>query len=176
MKVRRDNVVVDIPFTNKDLLNVDSLIQFVGSNDGYLVGFYDQSRRARHSFQEDITKQPKIIVDGIFNPEGIQFSNDSLVLNSSWLQAQESTIIVRENTPNITTSNWFIQTTNNLPNENIILGYADQNTFRATQFDNVLNYDNPSINFPLNTKRVWAVTSGATGKKVYLDGTLVASS
>lgn len=176
MKVRRNTTVVDIPYTSKDLINLDSLIQFAGSDDGYLVGFYDQSRKARHSFQEDTTKQPKIISEGIFNPEGVNFSADSLVLDSSWLKTHESTILVRENIPNITTSNWFIQTSNEAANENIILGYADQNTFRATQFGDVLNYDNPSINFPLNTKRVWAVTSGDAGKNVYLNGTLVASS
>lgn len=176
MKVRRNTTVVDIPFTSKDLINLDSLIQFVGSDDGYLVGFYDQSKNSRHSFQEDTTKQPKIVSEGIFNSEGVNFSADSLVLDSSWLKTHESTVLIRENTPNITTSNWFIQTSNDVANENIVLGYADQNTFRATQFDSVLNYDNPSTNFPLNTKRVWATTSGATGKKVYLDGTLVASS
>jgi hypothetical protein len=180
LRVRKGTSNVDIPFTNKNLPNVASLIQFVGNDDGYLVGWYDQGRKSRHIFQDDTALQPKIISGGLFDPEGLIFSSDIFKLNSSWLANHESTIMVRETATTINTSNWFIGTETDLFNESITLGYADQNTLRATQFDSVINYDNPSTNFPLNTKRVWAATSTNTSssgsKKVYLDGTLVASS
>ncbi|MBD2196627.1 MULTISPECIES: hypothetical protein [Calothrix] len=175
MRVRRDNTVVDIPYTNKNLINLESLIQFVGSSVGYLVGWYDQGRKAKHSFQNDPLLQPRIVINGQFNPDGVVISSNYLLVDSAWLADHISTLIIRENASSINSSNWFLSTNVPTSSENVNLGYADSNTLSATQFGTTITYDNPSSNFPTNTTRVWAATSNGNNKKLYLNGVVVSN-
>lgn len=174
IRVRTGDNEKDIYFKN-NLLDTDSLLEFTGTLDGFLVGWYDQSKKARHAFQFDRDLQPKIAELGLFNTEGISFHSDLLSLVISWSLNSETTLLVRENASTINSSNRFIQTSTGVTNKDVNIGYIDANTFSATQFDSTLNYDNPTINFPLNVKRVWVTDYSTNSKNIYLNGNLVAS-
>jgi hypothetical protein len=71
IKVRRssDDTMLDIGFkVNGDLDDV-ALTAFIGSSDGYIVKWYDQSGTGLDAAQSDLTKQPKIATAGVINRE-----------------------------------------------------------------------------------------------------------
>ncbi|KOP22823.1 hypothetical protein AMR41_29455 [Hapalosiphon sp. MRB220] len=175
IRVRSGTSEVDINFKD-NLLDTDSLLEFTGTQDGFLVGWYDQGKKARHAFQFTESLQPKIVSNGDFDSEGILFSADLMNLIVSWSLNNETALLIRESASSITTSNWFLKTSTGILNKDITIGYSDANTLSATQFENTLNYDNPSTNFSLNIKRVWATTYTSSSKNIYLNGNLVASS
>lgn len=65
VRVRRssDNVEQDIGLSG-DTLDTASLLSFVGSNDGHVVSWYDQSGNTRTVTQGTATNQPKIVSSG----------------------------------------------------------------------------------------------------------------
>ncbi|MGV2830569.1 arabinofuranosidase catalytic domain-containing protein [Myxosarcina sp. GI1(2024)] len=65
LRVRRssDNVEQDIGFIDNNL-DVASLQSFVGSSNGFVVTWYDQSTNSRHITQSIIGKQPRIVNGG----------------------------------------------------------------------------------------------------------------
>jgi hypothetical protein len=83
IKVRRsnDNTEQDIGFLN-DKLNETELINFVGSNDGYVTIWYDQSGNNQDVSQTNTTLQPKIVSSGTINTNN---GNPSIVFNASRL-------------------------------------------------------------------------------------------
>lgn len=72
IRVRRDdNEQKDIYFDKLGNLDVKTLTDFVGSGDGHVVKWYDQSGRNNHGVQEDtLTRQPYIIIDGVVQRSG----------------------------------------------------------------------------------------------------------
>ncbi|MBD2200147.1 MULTISPECIES: arabinofuranosidase catalytic domain-containing protein [Calothrix] len=176
IRVRRssDNAQQDIYFDSNGQLDITSLLDFVGSSNGFITVYYDQSPNNRNASQVDTSLQPQIITSGKFDSRGISFTNGSLFIDTSWL-ASDFTLLVKERATSISTNNNFIQNSTSISNKNIILGYADANTISATQFDSTLTYDNPSVNFPVNTSRVWVGTCTTSTKKVYLNGNQVAT-
>lgn len=65
IKVRRssDNAEQDIGFVD-GILDVDTLLSFVGNGDGYVKTWYDQSGNSNNATQATTTKQPKIVSSG----------------------------------------------------------------------------------------------------------------
>ena len=65
IRVRRsnDNAEQDIGFVAGQL-DESALTSFVGSNDGFVVTWYDQSVDARHASQSTASKQPQIVTSG----------------------------------------------------------------------------------------------------------------
>jgi hypothetical protein len=65
IRVRRsnDNAEQDIGFVN-NVLDTSSLTSFVGSNNGFIKTWYDQSGNERDQIQTTATKQPQIISGG----------------------------------------------------------------------------------------------------------------
>ena len=64
IQVRRDsdNTVQDIGFTIDGSLDIDSLYNFVGTSNGYIVKWYDQSNAEPNgAYQSDPNKQPMIV-------------------------------------------------------------------------------------------------------------------
>lgn len=68
IRVRRsnDNTEQDIGFVN-DGLDTASLKTFVGSNNGYVVTWYDQSGNSNNLTQSTTSKQPRVILSGVID-------------------------------------------------------------------------------------------------------------
>lgn len=71
IRVRRssDNSESNIGFIN-NYIDTASLLSFVGSSDGFVTTFYDQSGNARNLTQATATFQPKIVSSGVLNTSG----------------------------------------------------------------------------------------------------------
>lgn len=91
IKVRRssDNTTQDIGFVSNSL-DVTSLLSFVGSNDGFIQTWYDQSGNGNNLTQSTNANQPKIVSAGSVIMKNshptvnfISSSADYLVLNNS---------------------------------------------------------------------------------------------
>jgi uncharacterized protein (TIGR02145 family) len=69
VRVRRssDNTEQDIPFTTSGDLDTAQLTTFVGTGDGYVSVWYDQSGNATNAIQTTLLKQPKLINSGVLN-------------------------------------------------------------------------------------------------------------
>jgi hypothetical protein len=67
--VRRsaDNAELNIGFAASGDLDADSLLAHVGSGDGFVTTWYDQSGNGLHVGQTDPTKQPRIVSNGVMN-------------------------------------------------------------------------------------------------------------
>lgn len=66
MRVRRssDSKSLDIGFDSNGDLDVSYLLTFVGSSDGFVSVWYDQSNSGRHLTQPTLAYQPKIVISG----------------------------------------------------------------------------------------------------------------
>jgi hypothetical protein len=71
IKVRRssDDAMLDIGFKVNGDLDDAALTSFIGSSDGYIVKWYDQSGTGLDASQSDLTKQPKIVTAGVIYRE-----------------------------------------------------------------------------------------------------------
>lgn len=67
IRVRRssDNAEQDIGFTSSGDLDETALTAFVGSNNGFVVTWYDQSGNANNATQSTAANQPQIVSSGI---------------------------------------------------------------------------------------------------------------
>lgn len=72
LRVRRssDNTVSDIGFTAGGDLDVSTLMTFVGSSDGFVTAWYDQSGHGLDLTQADPTHQPALVSSGTLSQEG----------------------------------------------------------------------------------------------------------
>ena len=71
IKVRRssDDAMLDIGFKVNGDLDDAALTAFIGSSDGYIVKWYDQSGTGLDASQSDVTMQPKIATAGVIYRE-----------------------------------------------------------------------------------------------------------
>ena len=98
IRVRRssDNAITDIGFKVNGDLDDAALTTFIGSGDGYIVKWYDQSGTGLDASQSDVTKQPKIATAGVINRENgkpvilYDGADDQLKL-SSWNRGSNAT-------------------------------------------------------------------------------------
>lgn len=67
IQVRRsnDNATQDIGFTSGGDLDTSALLAFVGSNNGFVTIWYDQSGNGRNLTQTNLSRQPSIINKGV---------------------------------------------------------------------------------------------------------------
>lgn len=99
IRVRRssDNTEQDIGFSS-NALDTSSLTSFVGSNDGFITKWYDQSGNSVDAAQTTAANQPQIVSSGSVLTEGgkpaISFdgSNDYLALSSTLSLSTEHSI------------------------------------------------------------------------------------
>ena len=87
IRVRRssDNTESDIGFDGNNDLNVTALTTFVGSGDGFVTTWYDQSGNGRHAAQPNPSAQPRIVQAGVLNQSNARpviKTNGSQSLNS----------------------------------------------------------------------------------------------
>ena len=66
IRVRRsnDNAEQDIPFDGNGDLDTTNLLAFVGSNDGFITKWYDQSGNSNDAYNTSATVQAKIVSSG----------------------------------------------------------------------------------------------------------------
>jgi hypothetical protein len=91
IRVRRssDNAELDIGFTASGDLDT-TLLAFVGTGDGFITTWYDQSGNGRNATQTDSTRQPRIVSNGVIEtqnglPTVVQTAIDqSLPINSAF--------------------------------------------------------------------------------------------
>lgn len=72
IRVRRssDSLEQDIFFTSGAVLDTASLKSFVGSGNGFIRTWYDQSGNNRHATQSTMANQPSIMLNGVINRSG----------------------------------------------------------------------------------------------------------
>jgi hypothetical protein len=88
LKVRRssDSTTRDIGFTADGELDVEALLDFVGTGSGYVDTWYDQSGNATNATQSTAANQPTIVLNGVLkmvnNRPAIYYdgSNDNMQL------------------------------------------------------------------------------------------------
>jgi len=71
MRVRRssDNTELDIQFNGSGELDTVALLAFVGSGNGFVTVWYDQSGNARNATRTTATQQPSIVNGGVLETE-----------------------------------------------------------------------------------------------------------
>lgn len=91
VRIRRsiDNAEQDIGFTSSGALDLNSLIDFVGTSSGYVTTWYDQSGNGANATQGTAADQPALVSAGVLHMvdghPAIRFdgSNDSLLFTRS---------------------------------------------------------------------------------------------
>ncbi|WMW77321.1 putative Ig domain-containing protein [Flavobacterium sp. 20NA77.7] len=111
IRVRRssDNTEQDIGFDGSGNLNQTSLISFVGSSNGYVTIWYDQSGNARNVLQSTIANQPQIVSNGsLITRAGkpvVYFPTDPAYLQVNANLGLPATYAIVTGVDNLTTSN-----------------------------------------------------------------------
>ena len=100
------------------------------SGEGTVSKWYDQSLNANHATQTTPTKQPKIVTNGILNPDGIKFDGIDDLLDIGGAGIGE--IGIQETDP---LSIYTVQ----IPSENAILG-DNSNRYLSFRASNALYY------------------------------------
>lgn len=79
LRVRRssDSAEQDIGFSGNDL-DTTSLLSFVGSGDGFVTTWYDQSGNGRHATQTTAVSQPQIVSSGVVE-DGVLFMGTGVI-------------------------------------------------------------------------------------------------
>ena len=106
IQVRRssDDATQDIGFDGNGDLNTAALLTFVGSNDGFVTIWYDQSGNGRNLIKTDNNFQPKIVSNGAFKYIGtriaIDFSGNKGLVYSGTLSVASITSVIRSESTN----------------------------------------------------------------------------
>ena len=87
IRVRRssDNTEQDIGFTSSGDLDTTTLLSFVGSSDGFVSKWYDQSGNARDAVQATVGNQPRIALAGVMETYNGRPSVHYIVGSSTYL-------------------------------------------------------------------------------------------
>ena len=85
LNVRRssDNATQNIGFVGNDL-DISSLLSFVGSGNGYVHTWYDQSGGSYNMTQSTVAYQPQIVFSGSLNASGLYFNGSSSYMTNSY--------------------------------------------------------------------------------------------
>jgi hypothetical protein len=98
IRVRRssDNAELDIGFTSTGGLDIDTLLAFVGTGNGFVTTWYDQSGNGRDATMTTATLQPQIVSNGvILTHQGkptLSFDGEDDYLTHTLNLAGESTV------------------------------------------------------------------------------------
>jgi hypothetical protein len=88
LRVRRasDNLEQDIGFSS-GVIDTSTMETFVGTGDGFVVKWYDQSGNGRDATQTTASKQPKVVASGTTITSGsvpaLEFNNNVLVISQN---------------------------------------------------------------------------------------------
>lgn len=148
VRVRRsnDNQEKNISFKEPGVLDIESLLSFVGGNTGNIVKWYDQTGSGREFAQTDASKQPIIVLSGelqtqndkpalLFSTSGLHFLSsqglkDALV-NKMYI-AVAAVFSSSRNSQNASEGR-FLQITlsNNLNSSKFAIGYDSSRLFNV---------------------------------------------
>jgi hypothetical protein len=88
IRVRRssDNTEQDIAFKTNGTLDTVGLTGFVGSGDGFVTTWYDQSGNGKHAYQISASNQPRIVLGGVIdlinNKPSLKFTNGQMLVTT----------------------------------------------------------------------------------------------
>ncbi|MFN8777056.1 MAG: arabinofuranosidase catalytic domain-containing protein, partial [Flavobacteriales bacterium] len=139
MRVRRssDNATQDIGFTASGDLDQAALLSFVGSNDGFVTVWYDQSGNMRNATQTNTTQQPRIVSAGVIDlantrPTLSLLGNQNMVTSLTNAQATGA---------GITATFSAVFRTNNSVNQSLISGNLNEYNIHAPWSDGNTYFD-----------------------------------
>lgn len=103
LRVRRsnDDAEQDIGFDENDILDTNELTSFVGSNDAFVVVWYDQSLNGRNASTSTFSQQPQIMENGaILTENGIiaLLGNSGVSMDTGFTGLSTKTILSVANT------------------------------------------------------------------------------
>lgn len=144
IRVRRssDNTETNIGLVN-DILDTVSLLNFVGSSDGHVVTWFDQSGNGRDINQTQATNQPKIVKSGVLVTStnglpSIETDGNDYFTNTGFVnKVNNFTYSIVIDVPNLTTNHAICATGSN----------GTQMWYSRTN-GNDRNYDNVPITAP----------------------------
>jgi hypothetical protein len=88
IRVRRssDNSEQDIAFKADGTLDTVGLTGFVGSGNGFVTTWYDQSGNGKHAYQISASNQPRIVLGGVIdlinNKPSLKFTNGQMLVTT----------------------------------------------------------------------------------------------
>ena len=88
IRVRRssDNTEQDIAFKTNGTLDTVGLTGFVGSGNGFVTTWYDQSGNGKHAYQISASNQPRIVLGGVIdlinNKPSLKFTNGQMLVTT----------------------------------------------------------------------------------------------
>jgi len=100
LKVRRssDSTTKDIGFTAEGELDVEALLDFVGTGSGYIDTWYDQSGNGTNATQATVANQPTIVLNGVLkmvnNRPAIYYDGSNDNMQFSRTIADDFTIMI----------------------------------------------------------------------------------
>ncbi len=165
-----DNALLDVGFTSTGDLDIVTLLAFVGSANGEIVIWYDQSGNGRHAVS--ITgSRPRIVSNGVLETlngkPAISFDGltQFLSLPTSGAPTQNSSLIgVFQTTSPAVTSAGFINISNVVDSPEIRVGVGmggSTTTYRAYWNGAYATIDDPAVNF--QNRSVFNVSFAASG-------------
>jgi hypothetical protein len=165
-----DNALLDIGFIGEDL-DVVTLLAFVGSANGEIVIWYDQSGNGRHAVSITAASRPRIVSNGVLETlngkPAIRFDGLTQFLNlpTSGAPTQNSSLIgVFQTTNSVPGDAGFINIANGADNPEIRLGVGisgGTTNYRAYWNGAYATTDNPAVNF--QNRSVFNVSFAASG-------------
>lgn len=170
IRVRRsnDNAESDIGFVGNNL-DTTSLKTFVGSNNGFVTTWYDQSGNGRNATQSTAANQPSIVTSGTVLRQGVNPSisfngvTSRMMYDAAGSVAQPITtfgVYIKSSSP--TTRGDFLQVRDNSLAANVqaaTLSYSNNNTTFGTFSGTVLSATATVTNLFLGTVLVNSTNS-----------------
>ena len=124
IRVRRsnDNAEQDIPFDGNGDLDTTNLLAFVGSNDGFITKWYDQSGNSNDAYRTTATLQAQIVSSGTVETDSVNnkptsvWSADTYTLTNTLTTTMEYYLItVLRRSTNLLEMNTLGRGTSNAP-------------------------------------------------------------
>ncbi|MFN8699532.1 MAG: arabinofuranosidase catalytic domain-containing protein, partial [Flavobacteriales bacterium] len=139
LRVRRssDNTTQDIGFTAAGDLDEAALLAFVGSSNGFVTIWYDQSGNARNATQNTIARQPRIVSAGV-----IDLANTRPTLNLLGSQNMVTPLTnAQAVTSNIQATISTVFRTNGNFSQSLLSGNGNEYNIHAPWADGVTYFD-----------------------------------
>jgi hypothetical protein len=132
IEVRRssDNTLQNIGFVN-NVLDIASLLSFVGAGNGFVRTWYDQSLSANNAIQTDNARQPQIVSSGNIltyngNPNILFNGTNNVLLASAFFNSvgYGNVFAIHKQSSQVTNQRWVIgDVTENINAVRVNLGY-----------------------------------------------------
>jgi hypothetical protein len=181
IRVRRssDNAESDIGFNSLYDLDSSALLSFVGSGNGFVTTWYDQSGNGNNASQTTAANQPQIVSSGALNTKNnkaiIDFDgiNDFLNYSGSGLAGVKYSIFAAHLRKSTQAVSYLLGGNIGATNENMHIGWFANTTYRFAQYSNDLNATVAS--FTTEQLLLANALNSTTGKQIYFNNTFASS-